>query len=181
MRDGANADVVMLNADAPKLARWIMDSCRFIGKNNNSCYENLLRSVIFASGAQFAVAGVVYEDLNGNGRSESYVFRDGVTVKVDSVGTGSESRLSAGQVRASLTEPVRFTYRFARIVSTTREQYYRYMAQIGVEPIDVGSSSPASARKNTWMDVIRWTYQQAWNSERNILMRAWAVSNRSRL
>ena len=180
MRDGSKGTVYMLNPNPLQLAVWIKDSCQYIGKNVESCGKKLFRSVLFASGGQFPIAGMVYEDLNGNGKSESYAFRHGITVKISSIGTGSERKLSRSQMNDALYAPVVRTYRFARIVSTTREQYYSYMNREGIEPIDVGGSS-TNKRKNSWMDVSKYLYTIAWGNKTNVMMRAWANSNRSKL
>lgn len=180
MRDGAKGEVFMLNADSLQIAAWIKDSCEFINKDVTSCGLKLFKSVLFASGGQFAVAGMVYEDLNGNGKSESFAFRHGVTVKISSFGTGSERKISNSQMQDALWASPVSTYRYARIVSTTREQYYAYMNKIGVEAIDVGTSATGK-RKNSWMSVIKYLYTSSWGKRANPLMRAWANSNKSRL
>jgi hypothetical protein len=62
------------------------------------------------------------------------------------------------------------TGRYARICSTNRDHYY---AAGGT--IDVGDNE--NNRKHKWLEVVRQLYQQAWNSDRNELMIAWAKSS----
>jgi hypothetical protein len=176
-RDGTRrtGTVILLNGTPRQLARWVVHTCREVKGNTGArCTGRLARHIIGQSGAQFPVAGIVYEDiLPSDGRQEAYVFRDGVTVGV----RGFEHRMTrpptAAEVDSALTGTVLRSFRFARIQSTTREQY---RANGGTD--DVGTDSD---RKLRWLRTVREAYQAAWDQDRNELMIAWARANAGQL
>ena len=63
------------------------------------------------------------------------------------------------------------TGRYARISSTTREMYY---AAGGTA--DVGHSDDGQ-RSQAWLGEVGRLYREAWNSDRNFLIYAWAKAN----
>ena len=65
-----------------------------------------------------------------------------------------------------------YTGTYARISSTTREQY---AANGG--PSAVGKSEPRDARVQDWLSVVRTLYKAAWDSDENTLITAWAKAN----
>lgn len=172
------AEVIMLNASPKQLARWVVYTCLIVkGSAEKAFTDKLSKHIIHQSGAQFPVAGIVYEDLydaenqtwQADGINEIYCFRNGVTVVVDGVKhMGTEQPSEAG-IEKSLSGRVLKSMKFARIQSTTREQY---RANGGT--VDVGDSSD---RKLAWLTVVRDLYQAAWSGDRNELMIAWARAN----
>ncbi|HET7230551.1 MAG TPA: hypothetical protein VFJ16_11150 [Longimicrobium sp.] len=164
------ATVVLLDATPRQLARWVVQACAEARRTTAAaCTGKLRRRIIEQSGAQFPVAGIVLEDMEGDGTQNLFVFRDGVTVTVDGVSNGSAGPVTADVIRRSLTSPVVRTGKFARVASTTREEY---RANGGT--VDAGTSTN---RKLAWLGVVRTLYQQAFRSDRNELLVAWLRAN----
>lgn len=160
-----SAQVLLLDASANKLATWIVSTCLKIKGNANSpCTSKLSRKVIEQSGGQFPVAGIVYEDLNEDGINEVYVFRNGVTVSVNGIKNGSTQQPTSQQINNSLNGGVESTFKFARIVGTTREDYKSFGGKQDVEG-------------NKWLKVVKDLYHKAFNSDTNDLMIMWAKHN----
>ena len=135
----------------------------------------LFNFIKWQSGAQFPVSGVVYEDMEGDGTYYPYLFKDGITVYVPD-GPWKSLNPDEKQLDFYLTmknEDLKpYTGRYARICSTTREQY---KANGGT--MEVGTSESEQTRIHAWMDAIREEYQKAWNSDFNMLITAWARQN----
>lgn len=165
--------VYMLNPSAEKLATWIATACWEVKQSVDTLYTNqLVRFIKWQSGAQFPVAGVVYEDMYTKGFFEPYIFKDGVTVYVanpDMMPADKHCTDEQLEYYLHLTNDdlKPNTGRYARICSTFRTQYYK---NGGTE--DVGDND--ENRKHHWLTVVRKLYQQAWNSDRNELIIAWA-------
>lgn len=172
--------VYMLNPDAEKLAKWIINAVfDATGEIKFEDIEKIRSFITWQSGAQFPVKGVVYEDMYTAGYYEPYVFKDGVTVYVaDSayvaytpqVKTCSQEQL---EYYLNLTNDQIKTYtgRYARICSTTREMYYKAGGTAEVGYSDDGQ------RIQAWLDEVARLYKEAWNSDKNFLIYAWALSN----
>lgn len=163
------ADVILLDPDAHRLARWMVNACIAAkGAATTDDLKKLADFIIWQSGGQYPVRGIVYEDiLPKNGINEIYCFRDGVTVKIKGVDHRSEKQPTPAQIEQSLTAPiddVTWVGRFARIQSTTREQYKAAGGRENVEGTN-------------WLTISRTLYQKAWNSDSNELMIAWAKAN----
>lgn len=163
------AAVILLDPDAHRLARWIVNACISTkGYVTTNDLKKLADHIMGQSGGQYPLRGIVYEDiLPPNGIHEIYCFRDGVTVKINGVDHRSEKQPTAEQIEKSLTAPlsdVTWVGKYARIQSTTREQY---KAAGGTEDVE----------GTKWLEVSRRLYQKAWNSETNELMNAWAKAN----
>jgi hypothetical protein len=169
--------VYMLNPSPEKLARWIVNAVfDATGELDPANIEKLCSFIKWQSGAQFPVSGVVYEDMYTKGFYEPYVFKDGVTVYVaDSTWLTREKHptdemleyylhLTNDQLRPN-------TGRYARISSTTREMYY---AAGGTA--DVGHSDDGQ-RSQAWLAEVGRLYREAWNSDKNFLIYAWAKAN----
>lgn len=164
------ATVVLLDATPRQLAQWVVRACVEVKHTSGTaCTGRLRRQIIEQSGAQFPVAGIVLEDMEGDGTQNLFVFRDGVTSNVKGVSNGSTAPITPEMIRLSLEAPVVRTGRFARVASTTREQY---RANGGT--VDVGTSTN---RKLAWLGVVRDLYQQAFRSDRNELLIAWLRAN----
>ena len=163
------ASVIMLNPDAHQLARWIVTACcETKGCVDEAVTRKLADHIIAQSGAQFPVRGIVYEDiLPANGIHEGYCFMDGVTVKLKGVEHRSEKQPSPEQMKTALNAvmaDVTWVGQYARIQSTTREEYRKAGGQENVEG-------------TAWLDSNRKLYQAAWKSARNELMIAWAKAH----
>ena len=164
------ATVVLLDATPRQLAQWVVRAClEAKGTTGATCTGRLRRHIVAESGAQFPVAGIVLEDMDGDGVQNLFVFRDGVTSRVEGVTNGSKAPVTPELVRQSMTGGIVGVGRFARIASTTREQY---RANGGT--VDVGTSTN---RKAAWLTVVRDLYQQAFRSDRNELLIAWVRAN----
>jgi hypothetical protein len=164
------ASVILLDATPRQLARWVVRACMEARHTSGvACTRRLRQQIVAESGAQFPVAGIVLEDMDGPGLQKIYVFRDGVTVSVDGIANGSAAPVTPEMSRRAITAPVVRTGKFARVASTTREQY---RANGGT--VDVGTSSD---RKLSFLGVVRTLYQQAWSSDRNELLIAWIREN----
>ena len=81
------AKVIMLNAEPDQLARWVVSTCiEVVGSATNKCTKAIGSQIIGQSGAQFPIAGIVFEDiLPANGKYEVFAFRNGVTVRIHGV------------------------------------------------------------------------------------------------
>lgn len=171
-RDGTKktAEVIMLNPSPEQLARWSVFACSQLDNADEECPLELAKHTVSQSGGQFPIAGIVFEDiLPPDGTYEVYCFRNGVTVGVEGVAHRGTRQPSQPEIEASLRGNVLWTGKYARLQSTTREQYY---ANGGT--VDVGDSSDP---KPSWLEVSRILYQVAWGNDRNELMIAWAKGN----
>lgn len=169
--------VYMLNPSPEKLARWIVNAVfDATGALDPGDIEKTCAFIQWQSGAQFPVRGVVYEDMYTAGFYEPYVFKDGVTVYVaDSTWLTAEKHPTDAMLQYYLTltdEQIRpNTGRFARISSTTREMYYAAAGKAEVGRSDDGERSRA------WLAEVGRLYREAWNSDKNFLIYAWAKAN----
>lgn len=164
------AKVIMLNGEPDQLARWVVSTCiEVVGSASNKCTKGLGDWIMGMSGAQFPVAGIVFEDiLPKDKKYEVFAFRNGVTVLVNGVTHRSTSQPSAAAIEKSLNGEVTKTLSFARIQSTTREQYF-------------ANGGTRTVTGNAWNEVTRDLYQAAWGHNRNEMMVAWARANKALL
>ncbi len=159
--------VIMLNPSAGKLARWITSACR---ERGDGCVSQLTERILYQSSAQFPVAGIVLEDIRPTDkRFEMYCFRDGVRVDVEGFETRSMDRPNDGHVRACLDGELIRPTSFARIAGTTPGEY---RAAGGQEAVGIDGAPTAR-----WLDVTRTSYQSAWRSQHNELLRAWVSAH----
>ena len=171
--------VYMLNPDAEQLARWIVNAVYDVtGELKFDDLEKVRKFIMWQSGAQFPVSGVVYEAMYVKDFEEPYVFKDGVTVYVADqayVAQLPEKECSEEQLQYYLTltndQLKENTGRYARICSTTREMYYKAGGTAEVGKSDDGCRSQA------WLAEVARLYQEAWGKEKNFLIYAWALSN----
>lgn len=169
--------VYLLNPSAEQLARWIAYAVWDAkGSIHYEDVEKVRKHILYQSGGQFPVSGVVYEAMYEAGHYEPYVFHDGVTVYVTNPammpedGNCTESQLQH-YLNLKENDLKEYTGRYARICSTTREMYY---AAGGTEDVGLGCNG---YRSRSWLREVRRLYQNAWNSERNFLIYAWANYN----
>lgn len=176
--------VYMLNPSPEKLAKWVAYAVwRAKGSLDLPLMQKLLKFIQWQSGAQFPVCGIVYEDMYGTGQYP-YLFKDGVTVyAADRSKWATESPQHPDNysctdeqleydIRVTNADLQPYTGTYARISSTTREQY---AANGG--PSSVGKSEPRDARVQDWLSVVRTLYKAAWDSDENTLITAWAKAN----
>lgn len=173
---GASANVSMLNPDAAQLARWTVTACRDAAANHmEACTQHIIRRIWSASNAQFPVTGYVIEPKSVLGGTSNaplcFLFRDGVTIRTASVTTRPPQNGRCVPEDAE-SESATHAFNFARIASTTREEYRR----LSGSP-DVGASGGGDLR---FIDAIRKEWQAAWGSDRNRLLSAAAIADRAR-
>ena len=173
--------VYLLMPSAEKLARWIATAVYDVtGQVRYDDFEKVRNFITWQSGAQFPVAGVVYEAMYREGDWYPYIFKDGVTVYMKNEELHKAKDNNPGDellnfyLRMTNDDLKENTGRYARICSTTREMYYKAGGKDEVGHSDDGQRSQA------WLDTVRKNYQQAWNSDRNFLIYAWAYSNLER-
>jgi len=164
------ATVVLLDATPRQLARWVVQACAEVKHTTASaCTGRLRRQIIEQSGAQFPVAGIVLEDMDGDGVQNLFVFRDGVTSRIAGIRNTSTEAITPEMTRRALADPVVSAATFGRIASTTREQY---RANGGTVNVGVSGSG-----NTAWLGVVRTLYQQAFRGDRNELIVAWLKAN----
>lgn len=169
--------VYMLNPEAEQLAKWIINAVwDATGALDAENIEKVRKFIKWQSGAQFPVSGVVYEAMYTEGFYEPYVFKDGVTVYVaDSLMRAWDKTCTEEQLQYYLTltndQLEVNTGRYARISSTTREMYYNAGGEAEVGYSDDGR------RDRAWLGEVARLYQEAWNSDHNFLIYAWAKYN----
>ena len=70
--------VYLYNPSPERLARWIMNACwKVKGSLDYRYTERMRRQVLYQSGGQFPVSGVVYEAMYRAGDYYPYLFKDG--------------------------------------------------------------------------------------------------------
>lgn len=164
------AKVIMLNAEPDQLARWVVSTCvEVVGNASDRCTKTIGKQIIGQSGAQFPIAGIVFEDiLPADGKYEVFAFRNGVTVLINGVTHRGTAQPSEAEIENSLNGEVTSTLKFARVQSTTREQY-------------LANGGTRCVSGNAWNEVNRDLYKTAWGQNRNEMMVAWARANKSSL
>lgn len=166
MSDGKTAKVIMCNADANRLARWVVSACLEVKQSADSQWtDRLAKHIISQSGGQFPVAGIVYENMDGQGNA-IYVFRNGVTCTIAAVANGTRRQVTDAEQSAALDPqtPLVKAGKYARVSSTLREEY---KVAGGILPTE----------NLAWPNAVRKEYQAALNSDRNLLVVAWAKAN----
>lgn len=142
-------NVYMANADSKKLATWIITTCFAITKKLDKINTDfLIMSIRNASGGQFPVKGIVYENMDGKGYYP-YIFKDGVTVFLQQNTTDDLSLITNSNIRK--------TGKYARIISTTREEYNAKFPNKNTDGME-------------WLNVVREEYKSALTSDTNNLM-----------
>jgi hypothetical protein len=174
---GLRASVVLANATPERMARWMVSACVHIGAPDIAgCAERLRAHVRRSSDYQFPVAGIVLEDIDPDEPGfEVYAFRNGVTVRVAGVESGRHFQPTPAQLAAALDGDVTEAMVFARIASTTREEYRKAG---GTD--DVGTSAPGK-RKAAWVDTVGRLWRAALTDDDNALLLAWATAHRTKL
>ena len=151
--DAPLARVYLADANAEKIAAWIITACfETTGRLDFAHTSLLIYKINEASNGQFPVLGAVVEN------NTPYIFKDGVTI-------GPASNFPDLLNPDSVTEDkITTTKRFGRIISTTREQYNALFP--GIDVTD-----------HKWRDAVREEYKKALRSDSNNLITAWAKAN----
>jgi hypothetical protein len=167
------ATVLLLNPTAAQAANWIRTACAK-SQNECACHKKVIARIRQASGFQFPVAGVVYEDIiPKDGLFEAYCFRDGVTVLVDGFKHRGTKPLSTEEIETCISGELKSALKFARIHSGTREEYMKIGGKL-----NVGDSS-RNGRRLEWLDAVRASYQEAWRTKSYSLLNAWVETTES--
>ena len=99
--DGKTAEVIMCNADSKQLARWVVTAClEAKGSAEPKYTDKLCHQIMDASGAQYPVAGIVLEDMDGE--QAIYPFRDGVTVRISGIENGAKKQPTEEEITLAL-------------------------------------------------------------------------------
>ena len=168
--------VIMLNPSSLQLAQWIMSACAEIELDNERCRMRLFDHILNASGGQFVIAGVVWEDISpADGVYEGYTFRNGVTVLLEGVPNAATRVLTETERNAAIAPetPVLQVRRYARIASTSPDDY---RANGGA--VDVGTTASPSL---AWHETVGALYRAAWVQDQNELITAWARTHKTEL
>jgi hypothetical protein len=169
---GAKASVTLLDPDATQLARWTVTACLDAGATQmKRCAKYLRLRIWGASNAQFPVSGYVIEPKSVLGGSSNdplcFLFRDGVTIRTQNVTTHAPENGEC-KPQSAETESASKAFNFARIASTSREEYRMFPGAP-----DIGNSGSGDLRL---IEVTRKEWQVAWASDRNKLLSAAAVA-----
>ena len=172
--DGQKAEVSMLNPGPRRLTAWLVEACTALSSNLQNCVQKSYDQILNQSGAMFPVAGIVIEDMDQNGMGNAYAFREGVTVRVPSFSTATESLLTTTQIQNSFTDAPMYTYSYGRPISVTRTQLANYSTQFGLGLPYLGNSTD---RDNAFNVAVGQLYRQAWLTGKNHIIRAWILGN----
>jgi hypothetical protein len=173
---GITTESYMLNPSEDQLAAWTVTACHDVGATHmNACIHKLTHLIHDASsGGVFPVSGFIVEPASSAGGKGNgpvcLLFRDGVTIKTKTWNTRAPVNNVCG-TEDELKNPAKGAKRFARVISTTRQEYR-----------DAGGSEEVGTDKNQdirWLTVVRTLYQQAWNSDRNQLITAKAKDEKA--
>jgi hypothetical protein len=180
--------VYLANAEPEKVLAWIDSACQSARVALNTCRPETLTHILEASGAQFVVAGIVWEDLytfrggkcleGRDGIFERFAFRMGVTVVVKGHRNCSIEELTEDVQRdIMLKQPlIRAATGKARISSTLPDEYQAVFGLAsGPSNADVQSSEARRARvaAQQWLDVVHRDYLAALGTDSNRLVTAW--------
>lgn len=147
------AKVYLADADSRKIASWIISTCVILtNKLSKTNTDRLIKDIANASGGQFPVLGMVYEDMYGTGQTV-YYFKDGVTVFLKEKNPDNLWGINDNNIER--------VGKYGRIISTTREQYI----------LMFGDKDLAGTK---WLKVVKEEYKKALNSHINNLILAWA-------
>lgn len=165
----------LLLPDAKKLAKWTVNACIDAkSKDIELCALNLSNKVKEQSAAQFPVAGFVVEPPMGKWKHPDqpycYLFRDGVTVTTKSWPETVMHINNACGSDSVNNEPIIKAMVYGRVSGVTRSEYRNAGGSIDVGEND--SYSPNFAK------VVGEEFRKAWDSDRNYLFYATALSTK---
>ena len=193
-RDGSRRSkagiVYLANPSPERVLAWLESACRRADPADvEGCVRDEALAIRVASGAQFPVAGLVWEDQacgsplgschgGSDGINEGYVFRNGVTVRVAGYANGSTDPVDDALLERLAMEQeatgIRRTGGYARILSTSREQYAAFTRRPGI-PVGEGTAGAAIA----WSDLVGDLYRRALSDDENPLITASVCSHKN--
>lgn len=170
---GARAEVTLALPDSKRLARWTVTACRDAGAiDMDACNRHVERRIWSASNAQFPVRGYVIEPksvLGGNSNEPyCFLFRNGVTVRTAFVSSRPPHNGTCTP-RSAENDTITRAFSFARIASTSREEFARAP----------GAPTAASLTGVVFPDAVRGEFRTAWSSNRNRLISGAAIADRA--
>ena len=178
--EGRNGRVIMLNADADRLARWTISACKATAQGTTArCLTGVLNDLWCPSNSQFPISGTVVEPAENCGQgsgSALIAFRDGVTVRLKSFkppngATCVKQQLTTNQLAAVLSEPALKSAFYARVANTHLE----LLLASGVPPEKLGRL-PVEG-KTPYLETVRTAYLDALGSDNYSFLSTWAISN----
>ena len=156
-----------------QLARWTVHACQEAKATEvQKCTERLVNLIrIASSGGIFPVAGYIPEPASAAGGQGDKIicllFRDGVTVATATESVRTPTKGSCGEDHAT-DSTITQAKRYARVISTTREEYVRAGGKEAVGKLgDV-----------RWLAVVRAEFQKGLKSRRNFLVTAKAMEEK---
>ena len=159
------AKVVLLDPPTSMIARWAVNALIDVtGDATLSQGNNIMQTVLYASGGQFAVSGMVYEDMDGTGAYTLYCFRDGLTCNLDNFINNNPAPLTSAQISAALNNVPIYAYSYARIISSDRAMY-----------TNNGGAQDVSGLN--FLPVVRAAFKSAYDTGHNELFAGWVRSN----
>jgi hypothetical protein len=186
LKDGTKrkkkAVVYLANPTPARVLIWLKTACGLAKPDAlDSCVRGAADAIRGASGAQFPVAGLVWEDQscgdplgvckNGSdGVNEGYIFRNGVTVRIEGFTNASTDPVTSDLEKLATAQKVtgvKGSGGYARIISTTREAFRDFT---GRKDIPVGKSEADSAI--AWSDMVGAAYRAALSDAGNPLISA---------
>lgn len=178
--EGRTGRVIMLNADADRLARWTISACKATAQGATArCLTGVLNDLWCSSNSQFPISGTVVEPAENCGQgsgSALFAFRDGVTVRLKSFSppngaTCVKQQLTANQLAAVLSEPAMKSAFYARVANTHRDLLLASgvpQEKLGRLPVD---------GKIPYLETVRTAYLDALGSDNYSFLSTWAISN----
>jgi hypothetical protein len=145
--------VYLHKIESAVILRWVKSACTLARPQAiESCTIAGVRGVIGSSGGQFPVGGIVWEDMDNDGRFEGYLFRNGVTVRDARWRNGERSQPDETSQTALATSPsvTGASSGYARIFSTERSQYRQLS---GDQNISTGATLTAGEAVY-WSDLV---------------------------
>jgi hypothetical protein len=158
-------EVIVANPEPAQLARWVVQAAmERRGRVLRADTDALCANIMGQSGAQFPVAGIVYEDMDGTGQ-RIYPFRNGVTVRVEGLPYATREQPTSAQMALYRTGALAYIGRFGRIAGTLPEHWTALTGE------------RVAADRSNWPEIVGRAHREAWGNDRNALMVAWARAN----
>lgn len=166
---GKVGHVFLLKVSEEKWTQWMASACKAAGAENGFCYRALSDRILFQSGGQIPLRGIVWEDVNPeDGEYESYCFRDGLPIRV----TGLESRLTRpltdDEMNLCMTGPVEVVSRFARPIGLHPKEYEDLT---GTKDLYLKDKREGTME---WLRISREGLQEGMRTGNNPLITLWA-------
>jgi len=185
-----SATVVLLEAGAGRMARWIASACAEAGGDRDKCLRAVYAAGLSMSSWQLPIAGLGFEDMDAAHYVQvGYAFRDGLTVRADTAcgwkngHPGGEAPPPPEQDAACSMPgamPAKVSFQ-SRPVATTRSDMVAYASRYASELPNYPESFPIpDAAADKWRSFVRNALVSAYSSDKNLLVSAKAVSLRKK-